>query len=412
MGVRYTTVSLVLGGALIAGLAMGCQEDLMAPANGTCPDFCPPEQLQVVDSILLDNVLSDSGYVGYIQPWEATGLQVYRDSTAGSEHASRAMFSFLALPDSLLLSSGDTAYGPIVATDSFSVTLKLRQRNLAATGLELAIYRIPVSVDSTTGYADLDPYFSDSTLLATVSIPDSLVDGNVIATMDPLAFPDYGPDGNRAAIGVALRNPNEYVQFGSIEANAAANLTRYVQLDSAGTSVPRQQGAGPGFDSFVGTPLPAVPATARPVGGSPAARTILRFDMPRRIIDSSRVLRATLVLLPVEPVLGPPTDSLAVIAQGLTADVGAKSPLRPVSQDSVPLLVAFLPAGSTDTVRLDVTDLVIGWTRDSTRPRALAVRSVPEGSSFAELRLGAASSGALRPRLHVTFVPPLQLGER
>jgi len=28
------------------------------------------------------------------------------------------------------------------------------------------------------------------------------------------------------------------------------------------------------------------------------------------------------------------------------------------------------------------------------------------------LRIGSAGSGALRPRLQVTFVPPLQLGER
>jgi hypothetical protein len=76
------------------------------------------------------------------------------------------------------------------------------------------------------------------------------------------------------------------------------------------------------------------------------------------------------------------------------------------------LRVAFLPVGAADTVRLDVTDLVIGWTKDSTRPRAFAVRAIPEGAAIATLRMGAASSGPARPRLVVTFVPPLTLGAR
>ena len=411
MGVRRTTFGLMLTGILVTVLVLGCREDLMAPAVGTCPDFCPPEQLEMVDSILLDNVVTDSSFSGYVMPHEATALQVYRDSTAAGDLGSRAIFSFVRFSDSLSV-AGDSVYGTVVATDSFAVRLPVRARNLAQTGLELAIYRIPVDVDSTTTYADLDPYFTDSTLLGTVAISDTLTSGAVTVTFDSLAFPSFTADSNRAAVGVVLRNPNAYVQLGSNEANAAATLTRYVQVDSVGTPVARQDGRRQEFDSFLGTPRPPAAATAREIGGSPAARTMLRFALPPRIADSSRVLRATLELLPAEPVSGAPDDSLAVIAQGLSADVGAKSPLTAVSEAVVPLLVAFLPVGSTDTVRLDVTDVVISWTRDSTRPRVLAVRAVPEGGAFAELRIGAAASGALRPRLHVTFVPPLRLGGR
>jgi hypothetical protein len=61
---------------------------------------------------------------------------------------------------------------------------------------------------------------------------------------------------------------------------------------------------------------------------------------------------------------------------------------------------------------LDVTDLVIGWTQDTTLARAFAVRAIPEGGSVAMLRMGASTSGTARPQLHVTFVPPLTLGGR
>jgi len=93
MEARRTKYGLTLVAVLGAGLALGCGEDLLAPATGTCPGFCPPEQLEVVDSILLDVITSDSTFTGYVLPWEATALQTYRDSSdagdAGSETAHR-----------------------------------------------------------------------------------------------------------------------------------------------------------------------------------------------------------------------------------------------------------------------------------------------------------------------------------
>ncbi|MDH5196932.1 MAG: hypothetical protein OEY20_06745, partial [Gemmatimonadota bacterium] len=230
--------------------------------------------------------------------------------------------------------------------------------------------------------------------------------------VDAAAFPGFATDGNRGAVGVALRAPTGYVQLGSDDGQDGISLTRFVQVDSAGTSVPRREGKLPDFDSYVSTAGPMPGPDEREVGGAPATRTMLRFALPPRIADSSRVLRATLVLVPTGPVTGAPGDSLVVVAQGLNADVGAKSPLQGIPSDSVALRVAFLPVGVADTVRLDVTDLVIGWTRDSTRPRAFSVRAIPEGVAVATLRIGAASSGPARPRLHVTFVPPLTLGGR
>jgi hypothetical protein len=408
---RRTTFGLALAAACAAALTVACQEDLLAPATGTCPDFCPPEQLQVVDSLLLDNVTSDSSFGGYVLPQNATSLQLYRDSTAAGDAGSRALLLFPAFSDSLRLVSTDTLRGPVVATDSFTVRVPVRGRSLAVTDLELVLYRLPVTVDTTATYADLDPSFTDTTLLATVSVPDSVVDSAFAVVLDPLAFPDFAADGNRAAIGVALRNPSGHVRIGARDNNDGASLTRYVQIDSAGTPVPRAEGRIVDLDTFVGTPASAVPTNARVVGGVPSSRTMLRFTLPARV-DSSAVVRATLELLPVEPVLGAPTDSLALIAQGITYDVGAKSPLLPMSPQLAAQVVEFLAVGFMDTVRLDVTDLVIRWVSDSTVPRTIAVAAVPEGSAFAQLRFGAASSGASRPRLHVTFVPPLQLGER
>jgi len=405
------TYGLALAAVIATGLALGCGEDLLAPATGTCPGFCPPEQLEVVDSVLIDVITSDSTFTGYVLPREASTLQTYRDSSDAGDAGSRALMRFPAFSDSLRIGASDTTRGPVVGTDSIAVRLQIRGRSADVTGLELLLYRVGPDVDTSATYGDLDGLFADSALLATVPIADSVTSDSLHVTLDGSAFPGLEQDGNRVAVGVALRNPTGYVQLGSVEGGAAAIVTRYVQVDSAGTPVPRVEGRTPDFDTFVGTVVPPAPATTRVVGGVPAARTLLRFALPERIGDSSEVLRATLLLVPSEPVLGAPNDSLAVMAQGLATDVGAKSPLAGVPTDSVALRVAFVGVGSTDTVRLDVTDLVIRWTNDSTAPRALALRAIPEGAAFAELRIGAAD-GPLRPRLQVTFVPPLRLGER
>jgi hypothetical protein len=409
MGVRHTAWVVAAGAVLLA--AAGCGEDLLAPANGTCPDFCPPAQPQVVDSVLLDNVLSDSAFTGYVRPAEAPTLQVYRDSTAAGDAASRALLVFPAFSDSLLIRTGDTTRGLVLGTDSFAVVLPLRGRNPGSTGLEVVVHRIPVTTDSATAYADLDPYFADSTLLAAVAVPDSVVSDTMRVVLDALAFPGFAADGNRAAVGVAFRSPAGYIQLGANESQDAVQITRYARVDSAGVAVPRTEAKLPSFDSFIASAMPPGAPDERDIGGAPSSRAILRFALPARVADSSTVLRATLVLVPTRPVLGAPGDSLAVIAQGLAADFGAKSPLQPIPSDSISARVAFLAVGTADTVRLDVTDLVIGWTRDATRPRAFAVRAIPEGAAVATLRVGSAD-GPAPPRLHLTFAPPLALGGR
>ena len=398
----------------VAGLMVvsACTEDLLAPENGACPDYCPPEHVAVVDSVLFDNIVSDSLYQGYVRSWEAGSVQAYRDSTATGDAGSRVFYRFPAFSDSLLLSSSDTVLGAVVGTDSFVVAVPVVGRNINQRGLELEFHRLPATIDSMASFVDLDSYFADSTIVATVSVADSVTGDSVYATLDSAAFPSFAADGNRAALGVALRTARGYVHFGAVPGGSAPLLTRYLRLDSAGTAVSRVQGKNAVTSAVAVTPAPAVGADERAAGGLPSVRTLLRFDMPARIVDSSTVLRATLVLVPTDKVLGPPGDTLALLAQGLAADFGPKSPLEYLVNDSIVARLGFFPVGSSDTLRLDVTTLVRAWVADSTVPRALVVRAIPEGGSIAEVRFGSVTSGLDRPRLQVTFAPPVTLGGR
>jgi hypothetical protein len=249
--------------------------------------------------------------------------------------------------------------------------------------------------------------------VATLPLEDTLSTGSDTVRLAADAFPTLDADGRIAAVGIELRAAERgYLILGTLEGAAAVSITRHVQVDSAGVSVPRAEGKLPAFDTFVAPDPPAVPGDVLRVGGAPSRRTLLRFSLPPRILDSSSVVKATLILVPSQPAVGAPGDTLHVLAQGIAVDVGAKSPLVAVGQDVLGALLGEVVVGSTDTLRLDVTDLVLAWAADSTRPRSVMVRAVPEGNAFAEAFFGSSGGAANRPALQVTFVPPLTLGGR
>lgn len=401
-----------MGGILLAAIvAIGCRESLTAP--GTCPEYCPPESVQLVDTLLTQAILGDSTFTGYVAAAEAGGLQLITDPAAGSGlTTSRAVLRFFTFPDSVILNQGDTVLAPVTGIDSLTLTVPVQRRTADVSGVTLALYRLPISIDSAVTFASLDVFFTDSTRIGEIEIPDTLPSGNVVGSLPISAFPDFDVDSS-AAIGIAVESADPtHVLLGSLEVNSAALLTRHLQVDSSGASAARSDSRLPALDTYVAPAVTPPAANALQIGGVPAARTLLRFDLPPRILDSVDIVRATIVFVPTEPVLGGPGDSIAILAQPVTADVGPKSPLFAVPLDSLVFRATFLPVGSTDTLLIDVTDILQGWAADPDLPRLIAVRAVPEGGSFAELRVGSTASAGSRPTLHVTFVPPINLGGR
>jgi hypothetical protein len=132
----------------------------------------------------------------------------------------------------------------------------------------------------------------------------------------------------------------------------------------------------------------------------PAARTVVRIDLPRLIRDSSRVIRATLEFIAAAQLEGTPADSFAVVAHPVIADFGAKSPL-----DTVHIDVTWIPIVPLDTVRVDVTNVLALWATDSTKSTTLVLRAAPEGAAFPGLRLHSSVDIAQGPRLHITYAP-------
>jgi len=430
---------------LVLLLALGaCTERMTAP--GQCPAFCPGGQLQMGDTVLTDVIARDSAYAGYRQAHEGQALPVV--DVPGIR--SRAIFRMLPLFDSVAPIDGDTLKVPI-AVDSAALTLFLLHRDTNASNLALNIYRLPRDIDSTSTFAQLSPWFADSladsvnvsALYALPAAYDSLTQDTVrtdsttgrqirinalngttviVLPLDTtqVRFPEA--DSGKVAFGV-------HVSADSL-ASAALGADEYPERDARirwyyHYTIPDTVTATPdsvvytsqvresAFDSFVLDPPtppldPAALDTTLAVGGVPAARSLLRVAFPSFLRDTADVVRATLLLVPVEAVAGAPGDSFSVVAHAVMADLGAKSPL---ATSGPPTSSARVHLGSTDTVRIELTDLVRAWAFDTTAATALFLRQVPEAATYAQIRFYS-SRTAFRPTLHVTYVRRFPFGRR
>ena len=159
------------------------------------------------------------------------------------------------------------------------------------------------------------------------------------------------------------------------------------------------------------------PETILAVGGVPSRRVFMRFDVPSKIIDSTTVVRASLLLTQVPNRRLTPTDSvfvypLAILAGPAISDVGSAlqfiGPNGQFGLDSVSLA-----PGDSGVKSFEIVGLVRTWRNQPTTvsPRTIALRSGAEGSLPAEIDFFSSKAApALRPKLRITFVPQTSYG--
>jgi len=414
---------VAIGVAVLAA----CNEDLAAP--GVCPQYCPSGTLSVIDTVLRTAISRDSAYgrpFGYQSPWTASLL--LGATLPGRD--SRPILRTGSIAPNVPVST-DTTSGTIVGVDSVELGLWITARNTRTRNLSIALYRLPIAIDSTTTFAALSQPFTDS--LIRVVYVDSLIalPGNKNSiTHDSVAVDTSGrfhlflhfdsaqapyvlADSGKLALGIRVQADTlAAVAFGASRlAGYGAAVTWWVKVDSLGAGiahrVARPTGA-PGFDSFVfDPPAPPLDGTLG-VGGVPSMRSLLRVTLPRAIRDSSQIARATLEFLPSALPQGLVADSFGIVAQAVGADFGPKSPLDPVHVDTLRVYIGTL--APTDTVRIDVTNILRFWVGDTLVATSLALRQEPEGVDFSEIRFFSSSDSARGPRLHLTYTPVFPFG--
>ena len=156
------------------------------------------------------------------------------------------------------------------------------------------------------------------------------------------------------------------------------------------------------------------------VGGVPARRTYLRFNVPQWLLDSTTIVRATLQLTQMPQRGFDGGDSVTVIGQAVAA--------TPLITDLYRASQILIPAGMfvTDSIRvapadsgvrtLELNGLLRVWkTASDTLPtspqRAVVLVQKEEGLHGAEVRFfNSRAPAGVRPTLRVSYIPRVNFG--
>lgn len=377
-------------------LVLACQERLASPAD--CPSLCPGS-FDVRDTVLYALDDGDSTYTGYLTAGRGNSLRVSRDFPASED---RALVRFAARPDSFLV--GDSARAYVI--DSVRLELSILYRDTTVHGLKVYLYRLPVSVDSTTTFAEVEAAFVPSAIIDSISVDDTLRTARLGTTLKDadlakVAIPEA--DSGVMAIGIQIRAdaPTGVRLGGSLSGSSTPTFRSFVSVQDVDTTYTRTFTPSIRFNTFVSQASPAPDQSVLTVGGAPSSRSVIRFPWPALLRDSAQLVRATLELIPAVAMNGLPGDTAYLVVRPALADLGGKSSTSP--DDRFAAFVGVVP-GDVDPLGFEVRRALLAWQGEDGLPPMFMVQMLPEASSFTTARFGSTRSGPeLRPRLRVTY---------
>lgn len=387
-------LSMATGLPLLTAL-VACQEKLATPTD--CPELCPGTSLTIRDTVLFPSVGLDSSFTGYLG---ADGIPALLVSSGLDAGEARSFAVFPRRSDTVFVGGSPASY----TVDSVAFVASLLARDSTVRGLKLYFHRVPVTLDTTSTFADVDGSLTEETLIDSLAIPDTLKSGTIQLVLKGDALNRVIPaeaDSGRLGIGLRVGGPAPTgVRLASASTNQGAPaFTSYVKANVTDTTKQKQTlSSRADVSSYVmNGPLPPGPDDLF-LGGKSGSRMILRFALPPLLKDSGSVLRATLQLTPVGPLKGLRNDPAQLQIRAVLLDVGAKSPaLAGISA------VAELNPGATEVQAIDARSVVRTWFGANGLPATLLIGLAPEGGTFTrpEFFSSRAASGA--PQLRVTY---------
>jgi hypothetical protein len=405
-----------------AVLLVACSDKLTA--GSACPDLCSQEEIAVRDTVI-SAIEVDTSIVGF--------------PTIGSEN-------FL-----LLASLGDTLDTRVVVRYD---TLPTTYRNVTAAAdsnivrVDSARLNVRIVAPSAQPAAPftVEAYNVDTTAADTAAAPilalfrpDRFLGSRTFQASDSIKDTLKVPIRNDVVLRAILNGTHLRVGLRVI-----SSISTQLKLTSAGLGTPTTlsfrvtadtatapivvspESRTPADPGFLKTPLEdylvvakgdvSTPPQRIVVGGLPASRAYFRFKIPPRIIDSSTVVRASLLLTQAPNPQSPGAkDTLTlrvvpVLASTRITDV--EHALGFLSGANVDTL-RVVPKDSGDK-RIEMVNIVRSWKGSDTTltPQAIAILANLESELASRVYFfsSTASQSTVRPRLQITYVPHVTLG--
>jgi hypothetical protein len=349
-------------------------------------------------------------------------------ASRGDTLDTRVIVRFDSLPSTTVTSHTDTTTIPITSIDSGLLHLRFDSAGgKLLSPVTLSVYDVGTTGNDTSA-AVLAPLFTSSRLVGSRTFAGG-------AIVDTLSIPLDN------SILLARSQSHEPLRLG-IQATSSASVTLHMYASESGsiptitmrdnpdtvlsvrTVYPRSKtptdvpSVAVNLADFmlVVTGTPPAPAGFLAVGGIPAKRSYLRFDIPSRLVDSSIVIRATLLLTQQGSAAPDGTDSMLVRPNIVFASPLITDPVQAaqiIAPSSFPLATtATFPAqGGVTEIELAPAFKVWALQGDSILPRAIVLMSTLEGTSPQQaLFYSSNAAPELRPKLRVSYTQRVRIG--
>jgi hypothetical protein len=415
-------VGMLVG--LFATVAIAaCSEQL--DAGKSCPLLCPEQEINLRDTVI-DAVSSDTTVLGIPPIGSETFLML---SSHGDTVQTRAIIRFDTLQGTF--TAGNSVDSAILRIDTAQIVLPIEKPDSLHRPkgpITLEAYDVDTAA-SDTAVADLAPLFRPSRLLGARTFPpESLLDTLRVPISTDTVL-DRITNGTHLRIGLRLVSAQGYdVRIGTSLNGNPATLNLRVSTDTAVRPLVIQPISNtPPNVPFISGPLrdytivlqggTTTPATELAVGGLPSRRSLFKFNIPARIVDSTTIVRATLLLTQKPNARVNPHDSVWVFPVAILASPVVSDPatvLRFVSGGGFLGLDSLRMAPADSGLRaFQIVGLVRTWrnTTEEISPNALGLLSGSEAQLPAEIDFfSSEASAAVRPRLRITYVPQVNIG--
>ena len=402
----------IAGSLLLAAITSACTEKL--ENNAGCPLLCPDQGGQI-ETVTLDAVTLDSTVSALEGQGTETSLLV---ATRGDSIDSRAIIRFDSIPALYHKPGTDTTSIPITRVDSAILRMRVDTvgGKIPAT-VTLDLYDVNSSLPD-TATAAIAALFTPSRLITSATFDKTALKDtiNIPIPSDQILSRKGGP----MRIGIRARGPESVqLRLWSQEGAGAPTLLTYrVDPDTTISKVvlvpysktPENQ---PILANSLADYTLLVKGTATGaasqlnIGGLPARRVYMRFNIPAFIIDSVDVVRATLLLTQQANASIDPGDTVRIVPQ-ISLAAAAVTDIAKAAQ-----IVAItntdtlkVTPGSSGLRTIEVANVISLWrTQNPTEtPRALILVSTLEGTSPLEARFYPIEAAPdLRPRLRISY---------
>ena len=420
--------------ALAAGAIGACSEKTESTA--ACATLCPEEALTVKDTTL-DVVTLDSTLIPFPTRGTETSLLV---ANRGADLDTRAVVRFDNLVTKFDRSTTETG---VPITSLTTARLKFSVDTAASSfggPFTVSAYDVDTQASDQDDAAVL-ALFTSARLLGSVTVTSKA------DVKDSLVIPL-----NTAAVAAKIV-AGAHLRVGIQVTGSAGSPTRLMLTAQAGSATDPTLAYDPtdttdAIKAFVIAPSSSTPADAPTaaaylgdytivatapraigadelgVGGLPSRRAFVRLAIPRAILDSTTIVRATLVLTQRPSPGLDPNDSISVqsgvvVASADVTDIrqltDLASPGFVGSGASFTMPTVKLKPSASGEVGIQIPALLRYYWRGrivGDAARAIVLRIENEGTTAGEVRFWSsdAANPALRPHLRLTYIPTTEFG--